>query len=418
MKRISAVLFLITAINSASFADGLILDGVSARTAGRGGTNIASADSGSILHDNVGGAVNFEGNVLFESSINMLFTDVEYQDPDGVGDYLQDAIPLGSATYLRKLNENVAVGVGIYATGGFASRIATQGPAPFTGERTYKSFGAFTRILPGISLKMTDRWSVGATLGVAVGQIELEGPYTMQSGPLLGTPTLMDVQASGAALTYSLGTQYQLSPCTTVGLAYQSETRFRMDGTARTIIPGVGESSFDAELDMVWPRSLGVGLRHQLSQRDVGSIDLIYYNWQKSFDDVGMFMTNATNPIVATFGPLEEQTPLRWRDTLSVRMGYERTLNNCDKIRGGYVYHRNPIPNEYLTPYITPILEHTLSFGYGTRMAGWEVDFGYQYMFGDTQTVGISSIVGGDFNNSETDTTAHLLFLSFQRRQY
>ncbi len=35
-----------------ALADGIILDGVSAYTIGRGGTNLGFADNGSILHDN------------------------------------------------------------------------------------------------------------------------------------------------------------------------------------------------------------------------------------------------------------------------------------------------------------------------------------------------------------------------------
>ncbi len=41
-----------------ALADGTIRDGLGARVAGRGGTNIAFADAGTILHDNPAGMVN------------------------------------------------------------------------------------------------------------------------------------------------------------------------------------------------------------------------------------------------------------------------------------------------------------------------------------------------------------------------
>lgn len=397
-------------------ADGLIRDGLGARVAGRGGTNLAWADSGTILHDNVGGAVNFEGCELLECTIDAIFTDVDYRDPDGVADFQQDLVPLGNLTILKKANPNVAYGLGVYSTGGFATKYAMQGPAPFTGQRTYKSFGALARILPGVSAKLTRNWSVGATLGVAASHVELEGPYTLQTGALAGTPTLMDLQATGAALTWSVGSQYQLSPQTTLGVAYQSETRFNIDGKTTTIVPGLGESAFDTELDMVWPRSLGLGVRHAFCNCNVASVDLIYYNWQKAFDDVGIFLSNPTNPAFAGLGAIEEQTPLRWRDTLSVRVGYEQVLCNNDRVRYGYVWHRNPIPAETLTPWIVPIIEHTVSLGYGTSFENWLVDFGYQYMFGDPVSVGTSAFAGGDFDGSQIDTQLHLLYVSFLRR--
>ena len=397
-------------------ADGLIRDGLGARVAGRGGTNLAWSDSGTILHDNVGGAVNFKGCELVECTIDAIFTEVDYRDPDGVSDFQQDLVPLGNLTILRKANPNVAYGLGVYSTGGFATKYAAQGPAPFTGERTYKSFGALARILPGISLKLTDKWSTGATLGVAASHVELEGPYTLQTGALANTPTLLDLQATGAALTWSIGSQYQLNSKTTLGVAYQSEARFNIDGKTTTIVPGLGESVFDTELDMVWPRSLGLGVRHEFCEHKVGSIDVIYYNWQNAFDDVGIFLTNPTNLAFAGLGPIEEQTPLRWRDTLSVRVGYEQMLQTGDKVRCGYVWHRNPIPAETLTPWIVPIIEHTVSVGYGSCFEKWEVDFGYQYMFGNSVSVGTSDFVGGDFDGSEVDTQLHLLYVSFLRR--
>ena len=415
MRQALALILTLTLCTVAA-ADGLIRDGLGARSAGRGGTNIAFADNGSIFHDNIGGAVNYHGDTLVECTIDVLFTDVDYQDAATDSTFTQDFVPLGNFTMMKKLDPDVAVGIGVYSTGGFAAKFDMEGPPSFPGTRTYKSFGALTRILPGVSLRMTERLSVGGTLGVGASHVELEGPYTIQFGPLRGTPMLMDTQATGAALSWSVGMQYQLSDQTTMGLTYQSETRFHMNGKTAAEVPGLGESAFDLEMDMVWPRSLGAGIRHELSPCSIAAVDLIYYNWQKAYDDVGLFLTNPTNAAFAPFGTIEEQLPLRWRDTLSVRLGYERVLSNCDRFRCGYVYHRNPIPAETITPYITPIIEHTVSVGYGTQFMGWDVDFGYQYMFGESQQVGTSEIVGGDFDNSEFDTSVHLLFVSFLNR--
>lgn len=396
------------------FADGLVRDGLGARVAGRGGTNLAWADSGTILHDNPAGAVNLEGCSLVECGYDLLWAHVDYSDPGTDADWRQGLVPLGNMSLLKKLDDNVTVGFGVFSTGGFATRYKMDGPPSFPGERTYKSFGALVRLLPGVSLKMTDRWSVGATLGVGASHIELEGPYTLQSGPLRGTPMIMDTQATGAALSWSLGSQYQLTPQTTIGVAYQSETRSHISGKSSAIIPNVGESTYDLDMDIVWPRSIGLGVRHEFCECRIGSVDLIYYNWQKAFDEIGLFMTNPTNPVFAGFGPIEEQKPLHWRDTLSVRVGYEHVLANSNRLRYGYVYHRNPIPSSTLTPYIAPTIEHTVSIGYGTKISNWEVDFGYQFMFGDNVSVN-TEWIGGDFDNSNVDSRAHFFYMSFMR---
>ncbi len=413
-RTILAVLFFILA-SSVAFANGLILEGISTRSVGRGGTNLGWADNGGVIHDNAGGLINMRNRSFLEVSAELLFSDVDYRDPGGVSDYRQDVVPLGNFAVGKKVNEDVAVGLGVFTSGGFAGRSVIPGPVPFTGDRTYKSFGALIRVLPAVSLRLTDRWSVGATTGVAASHIEFEGPNTIQTGFLAGTPVLLDVQGTGAAFTWSIGSQYKVSSKTTLGVSYQSENRFDLDGKTTTIIPGIGESVFDSTMSLVWPESVGLGVRHAINQRQVASLDLIYYNWQRSFDALGLEMRNASNPIVATFGTINDTLPLKWRDSLSVRTGFEQTLANQDKLRFGYVYHRNPIPASTQTVYVATPLEHTFSVGYGTRFRGWNLDLAYVYTTGDTVDIGTSEIIGGDFNDGFLKTDAHFLYLSFGR---
>ena len=414
------ILFILGISCLAAQADGLIRDGMGAIAAGRGGTNIAWADNGTVLHDNVAGLINLPSCSLIECGGDFLFTDVDYREPGGVSDFRQGMVPMGHFSLSKRINEDVAVGLGVFSPGGFATKSAMPGPFPFPGERTYKSFGALVRVLPGISLRMTERWSLGFTTGVAANHMEVEGPYTIQSGAAAGVPTLLDYQGTGAAFSWSVGMQYKLSPRTTVGVNYQSENRFDLDGSARTeaAIPGVGilPSTFDSETRVVWPQAVGAGVSHQFSNRTIGGLDLIYHNWQDAFDQFRLRLTNASDPILATFGPLTDRVPLQWRDTLSVRLGLEHTLANCDRFRCGYVYHRNPIPASTLNTYFPPTVEHTISLGYGTCYRGMSVDVGYQYMFGSDVNIGDSALLGDDFSNGVLDSEAHFFYVSFGKR--
>jgi len=248
--------------------------------------------------------------------------------------------------------------------------------------------------------------------------MELEGPYFLQSAPFTGTPTIMDIQATGAALTWSLGFQYIVSDRTTIGMNYQSETRFHLDGNTTTTIPALGGSSaFDTTLDMTWPRALGLGVRHELTPCCVGSVDVIWYNWSSAFDQVGLHLRDPSNPVfAAVLGSLfTEQVPLLWRDSVSVRLGMERSLDATHLIRCGYVYHRNPIPAATLTPYLPTTVEHTLALGVGWRHADWDTDLAYQFMFGPANDVGSSGLAGGDFDQSRLRVKAHFVFVGFTR---
>ncbi len=410
------------ALAARTFADGVIRDGLGARSGGRGGTNIAFADNGVVLYDNPAGMVNVGGCGLADLGFDLLLTDLHYSDPDqGNGvDADDDPLPLAQASFIRKsCNRRWAYGLGLFCPAGFAAEYDMVGPPDFDGIRRYKSFGAMAKILPGLACRVTDRLSVGGTLGAGVSHMELEGPYFLQApGPFQALPTIIDLQATGAALCWSLGAQYQLTRATTIGVAYQSETRFHLDGSARAEVSGLGFSAFDLGMDVTWPRSLGVGIKHRLCPCQSVSVDVIWFNWSKAFDQFDLHLSEPTDPDFASLlGPsFDERFPLDWRDSVSVRVGYERNLGRNRAIRLGYAYHRNPIPDRTLTPYIQTIVEHTLAAGYGCKWRDWYVDLAYQFMFGPDRVVTSSGLVGGDFDESRHEVRAHWLYLSLLRR--
>jgi long-subunit fatty acid transport protein len=280
-----------------------------------------------------------------------------------------------------------------------------------TETHGYKSIGALAKVLPALSHKLTDRLSIGGTLGVGISHVELEGPYFLQ-GPSVfrGTPTLIDLQHTGAAPVWSVGLQYELDEATTLGLTYQSESRFRIRGGTRVEIPGLGASQYDSQLDITWPRSLGLGVRHELCAHRVVSCDVIYYNWSKAFDSFGLHLNSPSNPL---FPSIEEQYPLDWNDSVSVRVGYERKFDSGLVWRLGYVHHSNPIPDRTLTPYIQATMEHSFSTGCGFNWREWDVDLAYMFMFGADRSVAASDFVGGDFDNARHHAQAHFMALSF-----
>ncbi|MBN2021604.1 MAG: outer membrane protein transport protein [Pirellulales bacterium] len=405
-------------VASGALADGVVLNGTTARSIGRGGTNLAHRDNGGVLFDNPAAAVNIDGYTMVDVGANMILNDFYFANPRNRSSADDSLLPLPEISLIRRSNDGrVACGLGVFAPAGFCETYDLEGPPPFlSGQQRYKSFGSLVKVLPSVAFRANDRLSFGATFGAAISHDELEGPYFIQSpgGPVpVGTPMLMDLQATGAAMCWSFGLQYELTEATTLGLAFQSESRFRAEGSTRVWVPGMGPCSYDSRLDITWPESLGLGVRHEIDPCRVFSTDVIWYNWSGAFDDLGIHLIN---PSTLGFPALHEQLPLRWRDTVSVRLGYERTFAGDRVIRCGYVYHRNPIPNGTLTPFIQATMEHAFSLGYGWTWRSWNVDLSYMFAFGPEVTVGTSDIVGGDFNNSVHRAQTHALSFSFLRR--
>lgn len=406
---------LVWGISSAVYADGVHMNGLSPRAIGRGGTNIAHADNGAVFFDNPAAAVRVPGGGLLDVGGNLLLMDFRYSDPDNPTSHDFDITPLPSMGLVQKTEDGrFAYGLGVYAPAGFMQMHQMQGQFPFGGEQTYKSFAALTKILPGVAYAVNDRLSVGGTFGVAVSHAEIEGPYTLQdAGVLSGLPTLMDLQATGATPVYSFGLQYELTEATTFGVTYQSESRFSLEGNSLVTVPVLGSARYDTHVAMTWPETLGFGLRHELCPHRILSADLVWYNWSAAFDSVGVTMSDADRVL---FPDVNDEFPLGWRDTLSVKLGYERVLSNGHIARCGYVYHRNPIPAGTLTPYLQGILEHAFSVGYGMKLYGWEVDASYMFLFSPEVTVGTNDLLGSDFDNSTHQAFVHALGISVIKR--
>jgi len=222
----------------------------------------------------------------------------------------------------------------------------------------------------------------------------------------------MTVHGTGATPVWSVASQYLLTDTTTWGATYTSVSNFNLDGNTSVTIPGLGSSNYKSTLEAVWPQSVGVGVRQELSSTRVFSTDVIWYDWSSAFNNFNLTLTDPTTP---GFPPLVEKFPLRWRDSISTRLGLEQKVWNDQTLRVGYVHHRIPVPDATLTPWIQATLEHAGSVGWGTTWNGWNVDLGYMYLWGSTRNVGTSSFIGGDFNNSTQRAQVHAAFFSFIR---
>lgn len=411
---------LVLSLGNPLLADGVVRDSVGAISSGRGGTNLGHNDNGAILLNNPAAMVNIRRRILSDVGIDTMVSDLDYADPENSRAAKYRAYPLPFFTYIERSEDSMfAAGIGVYAPAGFGAQWNLRNP--LLGRNRYESFAAVAKVLPAVALQVTDRLSVGANLGVAISHVDLESPFFLQTGALAGTPTIMNLQSSGAAPTWGVGLQYQLDDRTTIGVAYSSETQFDLSGNVAMDIVGLGpapiHARYDLDMEMTWPSSVGVGIAHQLSCHQRVSLDLMYFNWSNAFDKIDMTLTRGTNPLLnALAGPrVRDSFALNWKDSISVRLGYELDLTDSDTVRAGYIHNTETTPSSTLTPLIPATLEHTWTIGYGKRWCGCSFDFAYQYAVGPNRHVTTSDIVGGDFNFSKLKANTHWWMFSFTK---
>ncbi|HEX3727915.1 MAG TPA: outer membrane protein transport protein [Pirellulales bacterium] len=419
LRTLGVLLLAACQSTSVAWADGLIRDGVGPISTGRGGTNQAFADNSAIIMDNPGGMVNVAGSGLAELGVDTAITSVHYTNPLNDVDSKTRPLPLPVLGFIHKSDdEQWAYGLGVFVPAGFGASYGVMNQAVL-GPNLYRSIGGMGKVLPGLSYRVTDRLSVGATVGLAFSDVNLQGPYFVQTGAFAGAPAVVDLTGFGVAPTGSLGMQYRVDDDTMIGATYTEQSNFKLHGGANAALalgPGVVlPSHFDSIMNMCWPRSVAVGIKHDLCPHRRISADVIWYDWAHAFDSIGLSLSNPTNPLVpAVLGTstINDQVALNWRNSVALRLGYEWMPDDINTWRVGYAYHGGPAPNSTLSPFLDGILENAFSVGYSRQLSRAALNLAYQYNFGPTRSVGTSSIVGGDFSNSTMNAQAHFAMVS------
>jgi long-chain fatty acid transport protein len=410
---------------SSAFADGIIRDSVEAISGGRGGTNIANSDNGAVILSNPAGILNNDGCGFVEVGADTLIMDLRYSNPlnDDVEAHNRPLVLPTFAYFQKSEDGNWAAGLGVFAPAGFAAGWDLKNPV--FGTQPYQSFGSLVKILPALSYRLADGLSIGATLGVSASYEELHTPFFLQTGPAAGAPFLMTLRGLGFSPTWSTGLQYDLTETTTIGLVYTSEDRINADGHVSINVLGLPPnpqlptfSRFNSRLNIVWPQTVGAGIKQDLPNRQRVTCDVVWLDWSHAFKSFDLELINSSNPVIpAVLGPVIRDTiGMNWKDSVSVPVGYEWFYSDANVLRAGYIYNSNQTPSASLTPLIPAILEHAFTIGHGTNINNWRFDVAYQYSFGPQRNVDTSSLVGGDFSNSTFSAQAQWISVSLSHQ--
>ena len=153
---------------------------------------------------------------------------------------------------------------------------------------------------------------------------------------------------------------------------------------------------------MHWPRS---------SACSNGRVAPCWIDWSSSFDTLEVRLKDTNNELyralLAGGKDLNDDVPLDWKDQWVPRIGVEYKLDDHFAVRAGYRYSRSPVPSETLTPLTAAISEHLVSAGVGYKTGRFSADLAYQWHIPNTQHVGESRLLSGEYNDSDIKVSIH-----------
>lgn len=411
MKKVMLKTTLSLAVAMASshvFASGFALNeqdvaGMGTGFAGRS----SSAENASTVYGNPAGMARLEGQQV-TGGVAAIDASTNIKDVSGrssgsnKGDMVPfTAVPFGF--YTNKLNEQWAVGFGVYAPFG----LVTDYESGFQG----KAFGSKSEVKvitfqPTVSYAFNDRVSIG--FGPTINRIAgtLESDINL---PVAGTGSNnIKIKGDDTALGFNAGLLVQATDTTRVGLTYHSKVKYKLEGhtevTKGTNVPAslLNNGRYDASLKIDTPESWDLSVTQDLSDAWKLYAGATWTRWSRLKD---ITVNNEGVSAAAGSGALAPQIvgtikeDQNWHDTWAYALGTSYRVTKQVVLRTGLTFDQSPTNNTDRSPRI-PTGDRTifsLGLGYDV-MPNMTVDLAYSYLKEEPVKVARANALGQSYN--------------------
>ena len=191
---------------------------------------------------------------------------------------------------------------------------------------------ALLALAPTVSYRVTDKFSVGATVELYYASLELKVriPESVPPGPPDGhNDTKAKLDGDEWDVGFKLGATYDFSPYTRVGILYQSELNISFDGKLKIQSKDL-EADSSTKQDMA--QYVRVGLHHDLNDR-------LGLDFTVGWDD-----WSALSSILVSVDTGDGTDLAKgWHDTYHYAGGFTYKLSEDWDITAGIAYDTNPV---------------------------------------------------------------------------
>jgi long-chain fatty acid transport protein len=260
-------------------------------------------------------------------------------------------------------------------------------------------------ITPAISYRPSDAISLG--LGVDYfktidADLQRKVPVDVINAgvgfPTSGAPDANSkLSGDGSQWGYHAGLLYKPASHHTIGVAYHSEVKTKIEGDLE--ITGLSGASASAGVfggtdyktsmrtDLFYPQHVQFGYKYSQGDKWETGFNLAWYDWSSN-KELAINLPNATATQKALAG---NPIPLHWRDVWSVSVGGFYRFNESWKLNGGMYYIPAVYPESTFSPAVPDMNKIGLSIGPSYTKNSWSIDTVYNPIFYKTTTINNTS---------------------------
>jgi len=313
------------------------------------------------------------------------------------------SIIIPGVTYAYQIDQNQAIGLGLYGVAGTGSKYNDLNFNNMGSELSNfrpDSYALLQVIELGLGYarKINSNFTAGITLQAHKNQGKLAVVAPLYSGttPIAITATQYDTINGSDIGNYKLGLKYENDAKTFgAGLTYQSKIMFK--GTSDTsgqvvysnagagATPGAtagqvyhmraGDSNFTTQI----PESVKVSSYLEVLPKNKLSLE---YSWTKYSNNKKISIdSRLTNPVSGQVIDVPDSNQ-KWSDLHDIRIGWTNTAFESWTFGGGYSHSSAVTNRNYSTINFLPPGEfHHIYLGGGKAIENWRLDAAYEYVY-------------------------------------
>jgi long-chain fatty acid transport protein len=361
---ISAIMIstLLAASAHDAFASGFGIFTQGADALGQGNATVAHTDGPSAAYFNPALLPLLDGTQV-EIGTTTIFPSRKFEsDSGGPTERNEDTAYFPSTFYLsHRFNDQFSAGLAVFNPFG----LGTVWDSDWEGNSiATKSRITTFNINPAVAWRINPKISIGAGLDILLLDAKLKNKIDLAPGIVPAVD--QQFTGDGEGVGFNAGVHIQITDRLSFGAAYRSEIKIDIDGKIRfddpdqlAVIDPMLPSLFpntDGETSITLPQQVTAGLAFRITPVWIVEAGLRWEDWE-SFDELTIELDQ---PV---FLEPSVTYPRDWHSTWAYNIGTKYRINDRVALMAGYLYGKNPIPDNTFEPAVPDSDTHLFTVG-------------------------------------------------------